>query len=80
MALNARLCVGMVVPEKLPQVSERRLLQSMREPLITCGGRSTVIIGGGGDVGDIETSGVLVIFQVMSEPLIAFGHSIGLRL
>ena len=69
----------MVVPEKLPQVSERRLLQSMREPLITCGGRSTVIIGGGGD-GDIETSGVLVIFQVMSEPLIAFGHSIGLRL
>ena len=75
MALNARLCVGMVVPEKLPQVSERRLLQSMREPLITCGGRSTVIIGG-----DIETSGVLVIFQVMSEPLIAFGHSIGLRL
>ena len=77
MTLNARLCVGMVVPEKLPQVSERRLLQSMREPLITCGGRSTVIIGGGGD---IETSGVLVIFQVMSEPLIAFGHSIGLRL
>ena len=78
MTLNARLCVGMVVPEKLPQVSERRLLQSMREPLITCGGRSTVIIGGDG--GDIETSGVLVIFQVMSEPLIAFGHSIGLRL
>ena len=79
MALNARLCVGMVVPEKLPQVSERRLLQSMREPLITCGGRSTAVIIGG-DGGDVETSGVLVIFQVMSEPLIAFGHSIGLRL
>ena len=38
-----------------------------------------MIIGGDGG-GDIETCGVLVIFQVMSEPLIAFGHSIGLRL